>query len=68
MLALTTIFSILIIGVTYTQRVIKQGDNVFLTELTRHGARAPLSDISNYVKRDWVKNYGKGELTGVGMR
>lgn len=51
-----------------TQKTIKSGDVVFVTELTRHGARAPLSDITEYIKRDWIQNYGKGELTGVGMR
>jgi hypothetical protein len=49
-------------------KVIKKNDVVLVTELTRHGARAPVSDVINYIHRDWIQNTGKGELTGVGMR
>lgn len=59
---------VILLRETLSQRAIKSGDAVFVTELVRHGARAPLSDIVNYIPRDWVKKYGKGELTGVGMR
>lgn len=47
---------------------ISQGDTVFVLELTRHGARAPIGDVIKYIKRDWIKNFGAGELTDVGMR
>jgi len=38
---------------------------VMVVELNRHGARGPLEVLKEV---DWVKKYGKGELTPVGQR
>ena len=49
-------------------KAVQTGDVVFVQELTRHGARAPIGDVTKYIKRDWIKNFGVGELTDTGMR
>lgn len=41
---------------------------VFIIELNRHGARAPVSKLADVVKLPWIDKYGKGELTPVGQR
>jgi hypothetical protein len=41
-------------------------DVVLLIEMTRHGSRAPQEPLGP--KADWVKQFGKGELTHTGMK
>lgn len=41
-------------------------DVVFVAEMTRHGARAPLRVVVPGTK--WVEENGLGELTPVGQR
>jgi Histidine phosphatase superfamily (branch 2) len=68
MFVFTFILLARLISTQLTQNPISKGDTVFLTELTRHGARSPISNITKYIQRAWIERYGKGELTGVGMR
>ena len=63
--ALLLLIAALLTSITLTQNTQK---TVMLIELTRHGARAPLSSISKLIPRDYIKQRGISELTAVGMR
>lgn len=61
-----------IAGLTFFTTIIKliksQATPVMLIELNRHGARAPLSELTDVIKLPWIENAGRGELTPVGQR
>lgn len=63
-----TLFLLITITLTTTtiQSLKPSTDNViFIVELARHGARAPIHHVYDV---DWVKEAGVGELTPVGQR
>lgn len=41
---------------------------VMIVELNRHGARAPITRLTDVIKSPWIEKTGKGELSPVGER